>query len=217
MSNKKLLFESFGLIYTMEKMKSNTLSWNSQKDVEVARRLLMQNELLVGTSDTILGLLAPLTHEGFVALNAIKGRQEKPYVILVENFQSATKLVENSFQLEKLSAFWPAPLTLVCTARKDLPEWLTSKDGTIAIRVPDHEGLRSLLEGLPGLFSTSANKAGQPVATRIEDIDADILTAVAAIITDDHPPLERASTIVDCTVEPYKVIREGAFDLSMLD
>lgn len=196
-------------------MKSNTLSWHSSHDIAKIRDALSENNIVAGSSDTVLGLLAPLTQEGFQALNQIKGRQEKPYVILVENFQSAQKLIENSLQIEKFSHCWPGPLTLVCTAKKGLPDYLASKNGTLAIRVPQHAGLLQLLEGLPGLFSTSANKAGQPVPTVLHDMHADILNQVAYTINDDSQ-LPLPSTIIDCTVDPAQVIREGAYSIARL-
>lgn len=196
-------------------MKSNTLSWSNPTDIQKIKSELAQNRLVVGTSDTVLGLLAPLTKQGFLALNAIKGRERKPYVILVESFQTAQNLIEKSFQIEKFSKFWPAPLTLVCNAKKELPDYLKSSNNTIAIRVPDHQGLLALLSGLPGLYSTSANKSGQPVPFTLDAIDPDIVNHVSYLIADDTIS-QLPSTIIDCTGQIPTVIREGAFPLEEL-
>jgi len=100
---------------------------------------------------------------------------------------------------------------------------MKSPEGTIAIRVPDHAGLQNLLAHFPGLFSTSANCAGDPVPTSVAVIDPEILTRVAYVITDEpesaqvEPGQKKApSTIIDCTGPEVKIVREGAFSLAQL-
>ena len=196
------------------------LSWNDPKNIDLISKSLQTGNIGVGTSDTVIGFLAPLTDNGFAALNQIKGRQEKPYLILVKDIDKA-KQFSDDFNNPKINAlvqrFWPGPLTIIVTARKDVPAYMQSKDGTIAIRVPDHKGLQRLLERFKGLFSTSANKAGEPIPSNINSIHSDILKKIDFIITDDGRKEEKIpSTIIDCTQEPYIVVREGAIKKDQL-
>lgn len=181
---------------------------------------LADGHVLVGTSDTVFGLLALPTQKGFDALNAIKGRSEKPYLIVTGSVDAALKLCDSSYQNDMKScmqACWPGPVTLIMPAAPSVPDYMKSKDNTIAVRVPQHEGLLALLQLTPYAFSTSANLAGQPVAHTADDVAPEIAMQSPFIIVDEKdraasPP----STIIDCTVRPCKIIRQGAMTLEAL-
>lgn len=202
-------------------MISKTLSWTQENSIPRLLNAFSQNYLVVGTSDTVAGFLAPLNQTGFNALNMIKGRQEKPYLILIGNVSAVAALAENySLQVEKLVSCWPGPLTLILRAKKAVPDYMKSKEGTIALRMPNHAGLLALLQELPGLFSTSANKAGQPVPTSIDAIDPDILNNLDLVVNDGEqggPISTVPSTILDCTGDVVKLVREGAYSLERLE
>jgi len=193
--------------------------------------ILQKGGLVLGHSDTVFGLLAELSSEGVNSLNRVKGRQNKPYIILVENKQKALALIEKPIteSLQKLiDACWPGPLTLVCKARSDFPDGISVDKrgkkgaGTIAVRVPDHAGLLSVLSHVDGLFSTSANKAGFPVPSCLEEVDPSLLESIDCIVLNqDQDGLNKsilASTILDCTQDSIiKVIREGAYPISLIE
>jgi L-threonylcarbamoyladenylate synthase len=191
------------------------LFWDLQADIEVIKKILQEEKIVIGTSDTVLGFLSPLSERGFLMLNALKGRTEKPYIVLVGSLQKAQEFSDD-FAPGKPAyilgqKFWPGPLTLIVSAKKDLPSWLRSKNGTIALRFPAHEGLQKLLVKLPGLFSTSANKSGEAVPLTIDDVDSTIKEKCAGIIIDRAAKVTTiASTIVDCTQAKPTVIRQGA-------
>jgi len=93
---------------------------------------------------------------------------------------------------------------------------MQSAQGAIAIRIPQHSGLLSVLQKTGPLFSTSANKAGQPVPHDMQDIDASLLEAVACVVSENESevkPQSAASTILDCTHDEINVVRQGDFVL----
>jgi tRNA A37 threonylcarbamoyladenosine synthetase subunit TsaC/SUA5/YrdC len=87
--------------------------------------------------------------------------------------------------------------------------------------VPSHAGLLVLLQDIPALFSTSANKAGSPVPGCLADVDPEIVRQVSAIILDHdaHAGCTSVvpSTIIDCTGPRLKVVREGAYAIDTLE
>ena len=68
-----------------------------------------------------------------------------------------------------VDAFWPGPLTLVCTQQASLQWDLGDTRGTVAVRMPDHEVALEILERTGPLAVSSANLTGRPAAT---DADA---------------------------------------------
>lgn len=197
------------------------LYWNDLNSRELIVQKLLSEKIVVGSSDTVLGLLAPVTQAGCSLLNEIKIRKDKPYIILIESTSKASYFVppQPLERVSKLTAsYWPGPLTLIFKAKEELPAWMKSSDGTIALRVPQHEGLLAILAYFPGLFSTSANLGGQSVPKHLEDIDPHIMQRVSALIVDEAAQeTVIPSTILDCTGPTIKLIRQGAYPLESLE
>jgi len=205
----------------MEKL---NLFWTSSDDVFRIIQLLKKNKIILGTSDTVFGLLAPLTAKGFDSLNSIKGRYEKPYLVLIGDREKVNLYAELPLSRSVQSLInkcWPGPLTLILNAKKNCPPFLQSKHGTIGLRMPDHLGLLSVLHDFDGLFSTSANKAGEPVPSSIDNVDSDVIRQCAAIVLDrpGHGNSSEVcpSTILNCTSDEIKVVREGAYAINELE
>ncbi len=198
--------------------------WLGDVSIELFRAALQKDKLLVGASDTILGFLAAVTEKSKTFLDETKKRVDKPYIILIGSLEKLDFFVdpqESARVRPLLAACWPGPLTVIFKAKKELPAFMKSLEGTIAIRVPDHAGLQKLLVHFPGLFSTSANISGRPVPTTVADFDPEILKRVTYVITEEGVGVESVqkkapSTIIDCTGPEIKVIREGAYSIAQL-
>ena len=201
-----------------------TLSWGKRDTIDYVEKELHEGKVILAEGDTVLGLLADVSEKGVAQLNHIKSRSHKPYLILVENSKKVFDFIEidkvKVFQIEKfMHKCWPGPVTLIFKAKEGVFPPAQTPEGTIAIRVPNHQGLLQLLSRFDALFSTSANSSGQPVPGSIEEVDTSILGAVACVVTnDDHSTAqsELPSTIIDCTGERPVVVRQGAFDASKL-
>jgi L-threonylcarbamoyladenylate synthase len=198
------------------------LLWSDSESHVLLVDTLKKGNVVLVAGDTVLGLLADISERGCVQLDAIKKRSNQPYLLLVENKQKALQLIENDArkicQIEKImNICWPGPATLILKAKAEVPEGVKSPDGTIAIRVPDHAGLLQLLHHFDGLYSTSANLKGQPVPTNWQEVDKSILQAVSAIILNGSESSSiLASTIIDCTGDKLKIVRQGAFPVAKL-
>ncbi len=194
------------------------VTWNDTKDIDSLAEILQTGAVIGGTTDTVIGLFAPLTRAGFEKLNTIKGRLDKPYIVLVSDLQKAMRLSEDfeKPEVKKIAdAYWPGPLTLIVNAHESLPEHIRSGKGTIAIRIPDHKGVQNLLRYFDGLFSTSANLAGGSIPKTIDAIKPEVLDHLDAVVSDDISKTV-PSTIIDATGDKIKLVREGAVDVSKL-
>lgn len=205
-------------------MKMRNLLWNNAQDIEFIIQNISNGKVFVGTSDTVLGLLARASSQGLEKLNTIKGRMQKPYIILIKSpcqipmFSDCT--LSPACQL-LVKSCWPGPLTVILKAKSRLAAEITGPDGTVALRVPAHAGLQHVLQKVPALFSTSANKAGCPVPSRITDIETSIIESVAGTVTDSQEnsvdAAAQPSTIIDCTGPEIRLVREGAYDRATLE
>lgn len=194
----------------MEKL----MFWSDGVAPEKMDEILQLDGLIVTDTDTVLGLLARCTQKSFDALNACKGRQQKPYLILVRDIAVAKRYVATSHheQLEALGeALWPGEVTLIFPASAQVPSFMQSTDGGIALRAVTHSGLNALLDRYEVLFSTSANKAGMSIPVSFEQLDPDVKKCASLLVAQKGQKKSESlpSTIIDCTVFPPTIVRAG--------
>jgi L-threonylcarbamoyladenylate synthase len=145
---------------------------------------------------------------------SIKGRtfdQPLPLIIHGDSMleEIAARVPDTARTLMRL--FWPGPLTLIVEASKKIPPLLTAFTGTVAVRDSSHPVARLLVEiaGIP-VTSTSANVSGDPSCASPEAVQAQIGDRIDLIIDGGPTPGGLPSTIVDLTVSPPRIVREGA-------
>ena len=162
---------------------------------------LTEGSVVLMPTDTIYGLHAVASNAAAVARIAeLKGRdeQQKPFIVLAS---SATQLPEIGItappeMLEALDSLWPAPLTAI----------LPRGESTLAVRVPDVEWLRALIERTGPLVSTSANRSGEPAVDRPSALAHDLQNALD--IVDGGIRGGEPSAILDLTGNEPRFIRE---------
>lgn len=116
---------------------------------------------------------------------------------------------------ERLAAIWPAPLSLVLPLRRPIPA--AAGGSTLAVRVPAHAGLLSLLARLDTpLTATSLNRSG--AAPMVDPAAAvELLTGYDARIVDDGVlPGGMPSTLVRVEDGRVVVLREGRYPVDEL-
>lgn len=199
-------------------MEKHHLNWSLESDRKKVVKMLQRENVVLAPSDTVLGLFSRVSQGGFIALQSVKKRTDKPFLLLVSSLDqflhfSAKKPSE---MLQKLlDQAWPGPLTVIVPAKKNVPAYMCSDAQTIAIRIPQHAYLQEILSEVGPLFSTSANKPGKQVPQKVEEVDEEILQAVDGIVQGDAGAVP--STIVDCSGEQPKIIREGYYSRRQLE
>jgi L-threonylcarbamoyladenylate synthase len=168
-------------------------------------------------TDTVYGIGVALgTPGGIEALFAAKDRPpERGIALLIADAQQAATIAEWPARAAALAAaFWPGGLTLVLPQRADVawPPVLTGGAATIGLRVPDHDAPRALAAAVGPLPTTSANRSGQPEARDAAAIVAQLGDAIALVLDGGPARGGPASTVVDCSVEPPRILRQGAIE-----
>ena len=110
-------------------------------------------------------------------------------------------------------AYWPGPLTLIVEASDAVPAAFRSAAGSIGLRMPDNDTALELIEavGCP-LATTSANISGLQAPGSFDALDPRLAARVGVVMADDRDGDKSgiASTVVDCTVDPPRIVRAGA-------
>jgi L-threonylcarbamoyladenylate synthase len=79
---------------------------------------------------------------------------------------------------------------------------------TVAVRCPDDERVRGWCRAVGPLATSSANLHGEPTP-----VDFEGAARLAAVAVDGGRLSGAPSTVVDCTVDPPRVLRQGAITL----
>jgi tRNA A37 threonylcarbamoyladenosine synthetase subunit TsaC/SUA5/YrdC len=83
--------------------------------------------------------------------------------------------------------------------------------------MPDHPLALELLERTGPLAVSSANRTGMPAATDADQAEEMLGEKVALVLDAGPSPGSEASTIVDVTATPGRVLRPGALGLDELN
>lgn len=185
-----------------------------EQAVEAATLSIRRGELVVLPTDTVYGIGADAFDPAAVRrlLNA-KGRgRDMPPPVLVSTATTLDALAVDVPEWARalVEEFWPGPLTLVCRQQSSLQWDLGDTRGTVAVRVPDHEVARAVLERTGPMAVSSANLTGRPAATDADAAEEMLGDEVTTIVDAGPTPGETPSTIVDATGDQPRVLRDGA-------
>lgn len=170
--------------------------------------------LIVLPTDTVYGIGADaFTPEAVAALQEAKGRgrDTPPPVLIGDHAVLLALAAEIPDYVEDLTdELWPGALTLILTAQPSLTWDLGETRGTVALRMPDDELSLELLRRTGPLAVSSANRHGKPAATSVLDAATQLGDSVEIYLDGGPARIGESSTILDTTVTPAEIVREGA-------
>jgi L-threonylcarbamoyladenylate synthase len=177
--------------------------------------------VLAFRTDTFYGLGAdPFNRDGLRRLNDLKGRDGKPILLVLSDEDVAERFIARRSQLFAAVArrHWPGALTLVAEAKPDVPEELTAGSGTVGLRLPDDEDVRSFVRAAGGaLTATSANLAGEPPARSAAEVARAFPTGLDLIVDGGPARGDKPSTVLALDDREPRLIREGAVSKGELE
>jgi L-threonylcarbamoyladenylate synthase len=188
----------------------------------VAAEVLRAGGIVALPTDTVYGIAVSLdTPGGIEALFAAKRRPpDKGIMLLLADADQAPSIGRWPASAAALAAaLWPGGLTVIVPQRPDvpLPAALTGGAPTIGLRVPDHDAPRAIAAAIGPLPTTSANVSGVPEARDAAEIVAQLGDAVALVLDGGAAHGGPPSTIVDCSVEPPRILRAGAIPIAAVE
>lgn len=179
---------------------------------------LRRGAVLAHPTETVYGLGTTLDPAALDRLARLKPRDAgRPFVVLIAYDTMLEQLgVTLTGAAEQLAtALWPGPLTLILHGSVGVPEHVRNASGAIAVRYTPHAGIRRIIRALGApMTSTSANVPGVPPAATAQEI---VGTWPDKVVRGDLGVLDggalrarAASTIIDCTAHPPRLVRAGA-------
>ena len=200
-------------------MTDRVLDASDPAAIERAAAIIRSGGIVAYPTDTVYGLGANVfLPQALDEIMAAKQRpDEKSLPVLIADRDHLEDLVTSITQDAKqlMAEFWPGALTVVLRKQPQLSPLLG--EATLAVRQPNNEAILALLAaaGCP-LTGTSANRSGMPPATTAAEAEHQLGSAVDLILDGGPAPGNTPSTVIDCTVQPARILRQGAVTRSAL-
>lgn len=197
--------------------------WSWEDPLDALREVLARGGLVAVPTESSYGLAVdPLSAAGVRAVFRFKRRPVgKSLPVVLGELRQLARLGGDPREplLARLAALWPAPLSVVTPISRPIP---AAPGGRVAVRVPAHDQLRSLLLALGSpLTATSANRGGEPPTLTAGDT-ARLLAGEDALVVDggDLPGGEPSTLVEPGGTSPagssLTILRRGSYPLERL-
>ena len=191
-------------------------------DIQKAKELLMQGELVAIPTETVYGLAGNALNLSSVAkIFEVKGRpQFDPLIVHVPDFTAVGLYTTHIPPQAKLLAerFWPGPLTLLLPKKNIIPDLVTSGLDTVGLRCPDHALTHGLLTSISfPLAAPSANPFGYVSPTRAEHVDDQLGSKIAYILDGGACNVGVESTIMGFESDMPVILRLGGITQDQIE
>ena len=183
--------------------------------LQTAAHVLQTGGLIIFPSDSAYGLGANIYNEQTINnLFEIKNRpRSKPLSVLAAGFDQAQKLANFTPQNELIwYRLMPGPLTFVLPRSNNAPSWLGGNRQTIGLRYPESTVIQQLGQLAPPFTTTSANLSDLPTCYDPDQIETQFgagVEKIALFLDAGLLPFRPASTVLDLTQTPPKILRAG--------
>ncbi len=199
--------------------------------VHQAVEALSAGKIIAIPTETVYGLAASALHpEAVKRLVEIKGRsKDKPLAFAIKSADDALDYVPNMSCIARRIArrSWPGPITLVLDT--DHPDSVihrlepsvreaTIPEGTVGLRVPDHELTLQIMRLCAGpIVLTSANLSGDSPAIDGVEVRDKVGEHIDLILDDGPAKFGQASSVVRIKDNEIDVLRTGLVDEATIE
>lgn len=189
-----------------------------QNETSELAEILKNDGVISVPTDTVFGVCARIASKD--AHDNLVKKKNRPHdklfpIMCADEDQIKSIAIVNDKAERLIRKFMPGPITLVLPKQPELPEYVNNGGDTIAIRMATSKPVEDLIRktGSP-IFMSSANKSGEPTCTSLDEIEKSCPTLDGMM--EGKVSFGKGSTIVDCTSDTIKVLREGPILLEQI-
>ena len=187
---------------------------NFDDAVRRAAEIFLSGGVVSYPTESFYGLAVDATNEAAIKrLFEIKVRDAgQPILVIIHTKKIPHNWVRDVSPIagELIEKYWPGGLTLVFEAGPAVSPLLTAGTGKIGIRCSSHPLARALARGagVP-ITGTSANVSGKSPCSSAGEVIEALGVGVDLVLDGGKTQGEKASTVLDVTVDPPKILRQG--------
>ncbi len=190
-------------------------------EIEKARQLLLQNEVVAIPTETVYGLAGNALSE--IAVSKIFEAKNRPHfdplIVHVGKTSDVELYVE---EIPRLAAnlmenYWPGALTILLPKKSCIPDLTTSGLKEVGIRIPNHPLTLELLNSIPfPLAAPSANPFGYISPTSAEHVNQQLGNKIPYILNGGNCSVGIESTVLRVQHNEIEVLRLGGISIESL-
>lgn len=195
-----------------------------EHNIEKAIDIIKNGGIAIFPTDTAFGIGCRIDSESAVKrLFSLRKRPETQATpVLVDTVKMAQDYLLRPIPKEVIDnliePYWPGALTIVLPCQTDKVLSLVRGGGNnLGVRIPNHKTARRLIRevGIP-LLGPSANFHGEKTPYSFTDLDPKLTTLVDIVVAGECSVCN-ASTVIDCSEKPWRILRQGAIKLEIKD
>ncbi len=173
-----------------------------QEEVERAVEVLRRGGIILYPTDTVWGIGCDATNAEAVdrICRLKRSENKKSMLVLCASADMVVRYVNRApgiaFEVMEMAT---TPLTAILPGAAGLAPNLIPEEGTLGVRIPDHEFCQRMLRALGRpVVSTSANISGEPTAVGLQDVTREIIDGVDFVVNPrfEGKPTRKASSII---------------------
>jgi L-threonylcarbamoyladenylate synthase len=190
-----------------------------QETIRKGAEILRNGGIVIFPTDTAFGIGCRIDSKAAVdrLFELRKRPRHQATPVLVESRNMAEDYFDGTSERIEgfMRRYWPGALTIVSWCRTErIYEPVRGGSKTVGLRMPDHPIPVGLIRsiGVP-ILGPSANFHNGKTPYETKDVDTGLI-ALADLFIPGMCRTGLVSTVVDCTEEPYKIIRQGAVKIT---
>lgn len=194
-----------------------------QRKIRQVVDVLLNGGIIVYPTDTVYGIGCNLMNRKAVerlcyVLEIKPQKLDLSFICrdLSQISEFARRIDTPIFKLLKKSL--PGPFTFILESSSKVPKILDVNKKTVGIRIPDHAVPRNIVEALGNPLITSSLKNEDIIREYTTEPDEmyEDLKHLVDLVVDSGAGGNVPSTVVDCTGETIRIVRQGLGDLDHL-
>lgn len=190
------------------------------RNVKTIVECLLDGGVIIYPTDTIYGIGCDIFQQSAIERVArIKGQQVNKINLSfvcdsLSDLSKYTKSISTPL-FRMLKEHLPGPYTFILPASKEVPKILQSKKSTIGLRIPDNRIATTIVKDLSHPI-LSASLPGEMVEEYTDpELIYENFKDLVDIVVNGGAGGMVPSTVVDCTKEPYEIVRQGAGEFEL--
>lgn len=185
-----------------------------EQEVAHAVDVMRHGGIILYPTDTVWGLGCDARNAEAVAriYDLKQSVNKKSMIVLCGSADMVVRYVNRApgiaFEVMDMAC---SPLTLILPGATGLAENLIPEEGTLGVRIPDHDFCRRMIAALGRpVVSTSANISGEETPTTLAEVPRGIVEGVDYVVDprfEGHPTKKASSIILFNEKGEFKIIR----------
>jgi len=183
-----------------------------ERKIKIVTECLKDGGVIIYPTDTVYGIGANVFDEkAILKVFSIKKRAlNKPLSICISRIEDIKQVAQMDVRAETvIRNLLPGPFTIILKKNDNISSLLTAGSDKIGIRIPDNSICMDLSKEFP-ITSTSANLSGYDIPESVEGVLKQLGSSIDIMMDAGICKHGIPSTVIDMTVYPPKVLREGA-------